>query len=448
VNTRGLGKGESLRPGGAAFNGPFLQASEEGSSGLCALRAIQALRRLNTSALFMVDITPHTLFSPPRQGTVGPLSEFILDYSNTPTVLLEALAAVGVDVKSPLLPAALHSPAALVTAILAHRRLDEDGNRDGLSSWASLSQDSVIVLEPGDALPVTGPGSIEDLRTLVCALAPGWSVDLWRGAVHIYPPRRVYTVPPQRIPPALWDEYTAGGKMSVGYEYYNEAVEPGGVPRHVAYTRAKIEDWTGKAARREQNYYGSLDSCIYRLLDRNKHVLEGKRVVIMGSLEPWYEIVALTYGAASVTTVEYGPRSSEDPRFTFVTPREMMESVRAGTWQPYDVAFSVSSFEHDGLGRYGDPLAGDGDLRAMREVRDFVVAPGGYLLFSVPVGGDCVMFNAHRVYGQNRLPMMLEGWHKFDTECLDEEDSFKQWPCAGWMQPAILLQRPTTTVRK
>lgn len=53
--------------------------------------------------------------------------------------------------------------------------------------------------------------------------------------------------------------------------------------------------------------------------------------------------------------------------------------------------------EHVGLGRYGDPLDPDGDLKAMAELSR-VVAPGGSLLFVVPVGRPRVQFNAHRVY--------------------------------------------------
>jgi SAM-dependent methyltransferase len=54
--------------------------------------------------------------------------------------------------------------------------------------------------------------------------------------------------------------------------------------------------------------------------------------------------------------------------------------------------------EHVGLGRYGDPLDPDGDLKAMAELAR-VLAPGGSLLFVVPVGRPRVVFNAHRVYG-------------------------------------------------
>lgn len=78
-------------------------------------------------------------------------------------------------------------------------------------------------------------------------------------------------------------------------------------------------------------------------------------------------------------------------------------------YPPFDVAFSISSFEHDGLGRYGDPLNPEGDFRAMKEMAA-TVAPGGYLILSVPVGADLLAWNCHRVYGRKRLPMLLAGW--------------------------------------
>ena len=58
--------------------------------------------------------------------------------------------------------------------------------------------------------------------------------------------------------------------------------------------------------------------------------------------------------------------------------------------------------EHVGLGRYGDPLDADGDLKAMAELKR-VLAPGGNLLFVVPVGRPRVQFNAHRIYGFDQV---------------------------------------------
>ncbi len=53
--------------------------------------------------------------------------------------------------------------------------------------------------------------------------------------------------------------------------------------------------------------------------------------------------------------------------------------------------------EHVGLGRYGDPLDLDGDLKAISKLKR-VTAIGGSLLFFVPVGKPRIIFNAHRIY--------------------------------------------------
>lgn len=64
--------------------------------------------------------------------------------------------------------------------------------------------------------------------------------------------------------------------------------------------------------------------------------------------------------------------------------------------------------EHVGLGRYGDPLDPDGDLKGMRELAR-VVAPGGDLLFVVPVGRSRLCFNGHRVYSYDQILASFPG---------------------------------------
>jgi hypothetical protein len=58
--------------------------------------------------------------------------------------------------------------------------------------------------------------------------------------------------------------------------------------------------------------------------------------------------------------------------------------------------------EHVGLGRYGDPLDPEGDLKAIVELKR-VLAFGGTLLFVVPVGKPKIMFNAHRIYSYRQI---------------------------------------------
>ncbi|MCL4352877.1 MAG: glycosyltransferase [Patescibacteria group bacterium] len=62
----------------------------------------------------------------------------------------------------------------------------------------------------------------------------------------------------------------------------------------------------------------------------------------------------------------------------------------------------MHTVEHIGLGRYGDKLNPDEDLRAISELKR-VLAYGGSLLFVVPIGRPRVLFNAHRIYSLNQV---------------------------------------------
>ncbi len=62
--------------------------------------------------------------------------------------------------------------------------------------------------------------------------------------------------------------------------------------------------------------------------------------------------------------------------------------------------------EHVGLGRYGDPLDPDGTRKAASELQR-VLAPGGHLLFSGPVGQPRTCFNAHRVHAPRDVVEMF-----------------------------------------
>jgi SAM-dependent methyltransferase len=63
----------------------------------------------------------------------------------------------------------------------------------------------------------------------------------------------------------------------------------------------------------------------------------------------------------------------------------------------------MHTVEHIGLGRYGDPLDPDGDLKAIAELKR-VLAVDGNLLFVVPIGGSAkIMFNAHRIYTYSQI---------------------------------------------
>ena len=62
----------------------------------------------------------------------------------------------------------------------------------------------------------------------------------------------------------------------------------------------------------------------------------------------------------------------------------------------------MHTVEHIGLGRYGDPLDVNGDLKAMKELQR-VLKINGILLFVVPIGNPRIEFNAHRVYAYGAI---------------------------------------------
>jgi len=68
----------------------------------------------------------------------------------------------------------------------------------------------------------------------------------------------------------------------------------------------------------------------------------------------------------------------------------------------------MHTVEHVGLGRYGDKIDPDGDLKAMAELKR-VLAFSGNLLFVVPVGRPRVEFNAHRIYSYNQIISNFKG---------------------------------------
>ncbi len=76
--------------------------------------------------------------------------------------------------------------------------------------------------------------------------------------------------------------------------------------------------------------------------------------------------------------------------------------------------------EHIGLGRYGDPLDVDGDLKAIEELKR-VVSVGGHLLFVVPIGKAKVIFNAHRVYSYEQIITCFKGFKLIEFTLIPDQ---------------------------
>lgn len=183
--------------------------------------------------------------------------------------------------------------------------------------------------------------------------------------------------------------------------------------------------------------------------------LANKTVLVVGSITPWLESIALHLGAKEVTTSDYNlPHWGRDMKKKLPQLKrgrllpEMLADVNS---EQYDVILSYSSIEHDGLGRYGDPIFPDGDLAAMREIY-LLLKPGGSLVLGVPTEGvDANHYYSQRLYGPVRFPVLLRGWNyrgaamdgNFGGSFLLERHDHTNFSSGFGIHSVVVLQKPS-----
>lgn len=94
-------------------------------------------------------------------------------------------------------------------------------------------------------------------------------------------------------------------------------------------------------------------------------------------------------GSKKLLTIEYQEIQSQHPALQALTPRGLAENWLRGSLPVFDFAVSFSSYEHDGLGRYGDAVDPWGDIWDVQRISCFV-KPAGLLYLGVPMGPDQV----------------------------------------------------------
>ena len=242
----------------------------------------------------------------------------------------------------------------------------------------------------------------------------------------------IFASPPRDIPSELLDAYTQNQTIPTFTWYFDETVETQG---HRIYYKEQVQKLILKAKNRHQNYYGITDKWLYELIDKNPRLVKGKKVAIVGSNIPWYEAIVLSYGGYP-TTIEYNQIHMEDKRLKYLSVDALKQSS-----EKFDLVISISSFEHDGLGRYGDPLNPRGDLEAMKLWKKYI-KEGGFMILSVPVGKDALVWNAHRIYGPLRLYNLIDGYEMVSSvpDFLEIKNSFFKLENNYNNQPIFLLK--------
>ena len=103
-----------------------------------------------------------------------------------------------------------------------------------------------------------------------------------------------------------------------------------------------------------------------------------------------------------IEVMDIRPLTTSIPQIRFVRHDLMLpppEQLRGA----FDSVSCLHALEHFGLGRYGDPVDPDGWRKGLAHLVD-LVAPGGILYLSVPIGPQRVEFNSHRVFGIGTAP--------------------------------------------
>lgn len=237
--------------------------------------------------------------------------------------------------------------------------------------------------------------------------------------------------PLKEIPPELLSGYSMNGQILVELKYRDDSNSLIQSMINKQYNLDNFQILTDRIKRRDQNYYGMTDTWLYQCLF--DFPVEGKDVLVIGSTAPWYEAVCVEFGAKSVTVLEYGNR----PKF-----HELID-YKKETTDKFDVVLTISSLEHDGLGRYGDPLDPDADLKWMKKCKNVYMKSDGILILAIPIGVDRTYFNVHRVYGEKRFPLILEDL-KIEGMYGFEENSLKNFynnSDSTPYQPIVVLRK-------
>ncbi len=89
-----------------------------------------------------------------------------------------------------------------------------------------------------------------------------------------------------------------------------------------------------------------------------------------------------------------------------------------------DSISALHALEHFGLGRYGDPIDIDGHLKALATIYQ-ILKPGGRFYFSVPIGPQGIVYNAHRVFDVSYLIRLFESnYHIANLSYIDDNENF------------------------
>jgi hypothetical protein len=250
--------------------------------------------------------------------------------------------------------------------------------------------------------------------------------------------------PPQNIPNNLLSEFTLNNKIPVNYWYFNDSDASNTILWDNNLLESFIKRFTFENILNNTFGYEQYPgAALYHVMTCYKYNnnIKNKNIAVIGSQYPWIEAILVNAGAKSVTTVEYNVP---------ICNHNIIKAISYDTFcnsnEKYDAIFSYSSIEHSGLGRYGDPLNPNGDIETMGFIYKALI-DNGYCFLGIPIGKDCLVWNAHRIYGKERLELLYLNnfkeieWIGHSKESLLLDKKANNGTPEYNIQPIIVLQK-------
>jgi hypothetical protein len=244
--------------------------------------------------------------------------------------------------------------------------------------------------------------------------------------------------PYKTIPTELIQKYTLDGKIPI----INCVLDSSKILHHEwsdEFIKSYLEKYTIfniKNNLEGKSTYGN-ETCVMLLDTFVKYNIVNKNIAIVGSETPWIEAMLINLNN-KVTTIEYNvPKINSE----YLEVKDYFEYFENKS-NNFDVIISFSSIEHSGLGRYGDPLDSEGDIKTMRSIHRNL-KEDGLLIWGAPIGNDCLVWNLHRIYGKIRLPLIFENFKEVEWIGGKKEELFKI-PLINqdsFFQPVVVLNK-------
>jgi len=140
------------------------------------------------------------------------------------------------------------------------------------------------------------------------------------------------------------------------------------------------------------------------------HVDVGSDIRVLGVLSAYVPLLFVDYRPLLVHQKELTPIAGDITRLPFADGSVSSLS-------------SLHVIEHIGLGRYGDPIDPSGCFAGLHEL-ERVLARGGKLYLSTPVGRERVCFNAHRVFATRTILNALPSLKVVRFALVDDQGCF------------------------